>query len=312
MSRFLVTGGAGFIGSHIVEGLVADGHSVAVLDNLSSGRKDNLPQGAELQILDIRSREARAFVESIKPDVLIHTAAQISVRESMRDPLADVEINVAGLVNLLQACQSHLKPYVVFLSTGGAMYGEQDVFPAPEGHPIRPTSIYGQSKRVGELYLEFWQREFGLGYAALRLSNVYGPRQNPHGEAGVVAIFCERMLAGKSPVIYGSGEQTRDFVYVGDVVQAVRVAVKERVQGVYNIGTARETSVAALCEMTKFALGVDFKIEQAPAKPGEQMRSAIDAQLAFTTFGWKALTTLEAGLQKTAVWFKQHGARSHS
>lgn len=285
MAKILVTGGAGFIGSHIVDAFLGEGHQVVVIDDLSSGRRENLPDKAEFHRLDIRSLEARSLIEAEKPRALIHTAAQISVRESLQNPLFDVEVNVAGLVNLLCACRGPGAPYFVFLSTGGAIYGEQDVFPAPEEHAIRPTSVYGLSKRAAEMYLDFWHRELGLKFAALRLANVYGPRQNPHGEAGVVAIFNQFLLSGKVPVIYGSGEQTRDFVFVQDVARAVLAVFKGQVPGIYNIGTGRETSVNQLYGLIAAAQASSQPARYEAERAGEQMRSCIDSGLALESFG---------------------------
>jgi UDP-glucose 4-epimerase len=304
MARIVVTGGAGFIGSHIVEGFLSAGHSVTVIDNLSSGVRENLFPQAEFVEIDIRSKEVRDVLRKAAPDIVVHTAAQMSVRMSMEDPTFDADVNVVGLVNILQSFETGKLPFFVFLSTGGAIYGEQDSFPAPENHPLRPTSIYGLAKRVGELYLEFWGRELGLKHAELRLGNVYGPRQNPHGEAGVVAIFNKKLIAGETPTINGSGEQTRDFVYVKDVARAVQTVSEKQVQGIFNIGTGRETSVNMLYAMIIKALGSATKANYGDAKAGEQMRSSIDASAALKAFNWKAEVSLEAGCQETSDWFR--------
>lgn len=304
MAKALVTGGAGFIGSHIADMLVSLGHQVTIVDDLSSGVRENVNPKATLKVLDICSVEARTEIGKLEPEILIHAAAQMSVRVSMEDPAKDTRINLLGLTNILQSFQGRKLPYFMFLCTGGALYGEQKTYPAPENDPIRPSSCYGLAKYVSELYLDLWQREFGLKYASLRLGNVYGPRQNPHGEAGVVAIFCKTLLSGKTPTINGTGEQTRDYVYVEDVVNAFRLALAERVEGSYNIGTARETSVTDLYGMIAKSLGSNVKATHGPAKVGEQLRSVIDFQSAQKSFDWQPQVPIEEGVKRTAEWFK--------
>jgi UDP-glucose 4-epimerase len=305
MAKIIVTGGAGFIGSHIVDRLRA-GNEIHVIDDLSSGIRENLSDGVVLHELDIRSEQAADLVARLSPDVLVHAAAQISVRISMDRPSVDTDINVTGLINLLTPlCHNAAGTHVVFLSSGGACYGEQEVYPAPESHPIRPESVYGLSKRVGEMYLEFWSRVWGVTSTSLRLSNVYGPRQNPHGEAGVVAIFCERLLAGKDIVVNGTGEQTRDFVFVGDVAEAVDQAVQKRAVGEYNIGTARETSIISLAKDLRERVCPTAKIDFSPAKPGEQMRSVIDNTLAAKVLSWRPTVGMSAGLEQTLDWYRR-------
>ncbi len=309
MAKVIVTGGAGFIGSHIVDLLISNGHSVEVIDDLSSGRAENLPAAVKLHKLDIRSTEARAVIDQLKPDGVVHAAAQMSVRMSMEDPTFDTSVNVSGLVNILDALSRSRTvgapaPFFVFLSTGGAIYGEQESFPATESHRIMPASVYGLSKRVGELYLDFWSRELGLPFAALRLGNVYGPRQNPHGEAGVVAIFNQKLLKNEIPTINGTGEQTRDFVYVADVARAVVTALEKRVTGTYNIGTGKETSVNELYDQICRAVGHRPEPNRVPAKAGEQMRSVIDAGAAGRSLGWHPEMTIERGLEATTAWFR--------
>lgn len=305
MAKIIVTGGAGFIGSHIVDRL-RSGNELHVIDDLSSGSKENLTAEVELHELDIRSKQASELVARIEPDVLVHAAAQISVRISMDRPSVDTDINVTGLINLLTPlCHTSNKAHVVFLSSGGACYGEQEVYPAPESHPVRPESVYGLSKRVGEMYLEFWSRVWGITSTSLRLSNVYGPRQNPHGEAGVVAIFCERLLAGKDITVFGTGEQTRDFVYVGDVADAVSRAVETRIVGEFNIGTSQETSIGWLAKDLRDRICPQAGVSFAPAKAGEQMRSVIDNASAAKSLTWRPQVELATGLQQTLDWYRQ-------
>ena len=306
MARAIVTGGAGFIGSHIVDALLSGGHEVEIIDDLSSGSEANVPKGAKLHRMDIRSAEARELLAKRQPDLLVHCAAQISVRISMENPVLDTETNVVGLVNLLHAFAGNKYPHLVFLSTGGAIYGEQDYFPATESHPTKPASVYGLAKRVSELYLDLWGRQYGLTWTALRLANVYGPRQNPHGEAGVVAIFSQRLLRNQGAVINGEGTQTRDFVYVGDVAAAAKAVAEKKVTGTFNIGTGRETSVNELYEIIRKNIGSELRAQHAEAKAGEQMRSCIDASLATKTFGWKPSMNIENGLKATVEWFKSH------
>jgi len=307
MAKVCVTGGAGFIGSHLVEMFIQSGHEVFVIDDLSTGFRENLTSEVALHQVDICSEEAAKLILNEKPSIIVHAAAQMSVRVSMENPLLDSRVNVVGIANLLHAAKE-LKdqPRLVFLSTGGAIYGEQNNFPANEEHSILPTSLYGINKFVGERYLDLWHRSYGLSYAALRLGNVYGPRQNPHGEAGVVAIFYQLLLSEKTPTIYGSGEQTRDFVYVSDVVEAVRVASISNESGSFNIGTGLETSVNELYGEICATIKSELTPNYAEARAGEQQRSSIDPAKAAEVFKWRPSFDLKAGLEKTAQWFRSN------
>lgn len=305
MANVLITGGAGFIGSHVADLFCAAGNSVSIIDDLSSGCRENVPQRARLHVVDIRSPEAVRILKAEQPSIVVHAAAQMSVRLSMEDPVHDAELNVVGMVNVLNALRGlPQSPRFVFISTGGAIYGEQSAFPAAEDHPQRPASVYGLAKKVGEMYLEFWQREFGLRGCVLRLANVYGPRQNPHGEAGVVAIFCKMLAQAARPTIYGSGRQTRDFVYVEDVARAVFMAANSAADGIYNIGTGKESSINEIYSALARAFDSNLEAQYAPGKPGEQMRSSIDASRARRELGWSPELSVEQGLARTASWFR--------
>ncbi|HMO01934.1 MAG TPA: GDP-mannose 4,6-dehydratase [Oligoflexia bacterium] len=307
--KCLLTGGAGFIGSHVVDNLKARGiDQLLVIDNLSSGSKANLTNGVELFEIDIRDNAARDALKKFEPDAIIHLAAQISVRKSMEDPRFDLDVNVSGLVNLLQATlELPQKPHFIFISTGGAIYGEQNFFPATEDHPTNPASAYGLAKRVGEMYLDLWSKEYGLQYCSLRLSNVYGPRQSPHGEAGVVAIFCKRLLNGQPLIVNGDGLQTRDYVYALDVANAVGEVVEKEIRGIYNIGTGIEHTVLdIITELKKSSTRAEKVIvEHAPPKPGEQKRSVISYNRAKEAFGWEPTVGFEKGIQETLAWFSK-------
>ncbi len=299
-----VTGGAGFIGSHVADALVAAGHRVLIVDDLSSGRKENVPARARLETLDIRSQKAADLIRAEGVEVLVHHAAQMDVRHSVEDPRFDADVNIGGLLNLLEAGRRGRLRQVVFASTGGAIYGDQDQYPADEGHPQRPLSPYGVSKLAGERYLYFFHRQYGLDVTCLRYANVYGPRQNPHGEAGVVAIFMNRLLEGSTPVINGDGAQTRDYVFVADVVRANLAAIGHGGFAVYNVGTAVETDVNALYDGIRNALGGGPEAAHGPAKPGEQRRSCIDPARISEHLGVQVDTPLDEGLARTAEWFR--------
>ncbi|HOC44531.1 MAG TPA: NAD-dependent epimerase/dehydratase family protein [Thermoanaerobaculales bacterium] len=308
-STICVTGGAGFIGSHVAEALVASGHRVIILDDLSSGRRENVPAGAELAVLDVRSREAADLVVARGVEILVHHAAQMDVRRSVEDPRFDADVNILGLLNLLEAARRGRVRQVVLASTGGAIYGEQDAFPAGEDHPVRPLSPYGVAKLASERYLYFYHQQYGLDATCLRYANVYGPRQNPHGEAGVVAIFLHRLLAGQQPVINGDGLQTRDYVFVGDVVNANLAAIGRPAFGIFNVGTGIETDVNTLFAHLHRAIGSGPAAVHGPGKPGEQLRSSISSALLERELGVVIATPLADGLARTAVWFRDHAAR---
>jgi len=292
----LVTGGAGFIGSHVAEALVARGEDVVVLDDLSSGKRENLPEGAELVEGDIREPQEEPFA-GVKPDICFHLAAQADVRVSVARPEHDARINVIGTINLLEAAREH-GTQLVFSSTGGAIYGECDG-PAPEDAPRQPLAPYGTSKLAGEEYLATYNRLHGTKHVVLRYGNVYGPRQDPHGEAGVVAIFFKRFLSGEQPRIFGDGKQTRDYVYAVDVVRAT-LAAAGRDGGVYNVGTGRETSVVELFDLCRRVAGKEsVEPEFAPPRPGELQRSVLDVSRAVDDLGWRPEHSLEEGLRET-------------
>lgn len=299
-----VTGGAGFIGSHLVEGFLGRGCRVLVIDDLSSGRRENLPPGAELHVLDIRSPDAAALVTESGCDLLVHLAAQMDVGRSVADPVFDADVNVCGTLNLLEAARRGSVRQVLFASTGGAMYGEQESYPAPEEHPARPVSPYGVSKLAVERYLYFYHHQYGLAATCLRYANVYGERQNPHGEAGVVAIFLHRLLAGETPTINGDGEQTRDYLHVSDVVAANLAAAGRPGFHVYNVGTGREISVLDLYRGLARAAGSQAVAAHGPPRPGEQRRSSIDGSRAQRELGLAPPLPLDEGLQRTADWFR--------
>jgi UDP-glucose 4-epimerase len=306
----LVTGGAGFIGSHVTDVFLDAGHEVWALDDLSSGRRENLHPEVRLVVADIRSPDAARMVEAERFDVMCHLAAQMDVRRSVTDPRFDADVNVAGFLNLLEAARKSGVRKVVFSSTGGAIYGEQDVYPAPETHPTRPVSPYGVSKASGELYLGYYRAQYGLRSTALRYANVYGPRQNPHGEAGVVAVFSERLLRGDGCTVNGTGEQTRDFVFGPDVARANLLAATGDVEGPVNVGTGIETDVNRLYALLARAAGVERPAQHAPAKPGEQLRSSVDPSRAAKVLGWRPTVVLEEGLRRTVVWFRAGSPRT--
>ena len=303
--KVCITGAAGFIGSHLSEAFLAAGWQVLAIDDLSSGKRENLPAEVELHVLDIRSPEAAALLETSGAEVLVHQAAQMDVRRSVADPALDADINVVGTLRLLEAARKGGIRQVLFASTGGAIYGEQDVFPATEEHPLRPLSPYGVSKLAVERYLYFYSVTYGLDTTCLRYANVYGERQNPHGEAGVVAIFLDRLLAGSVPTINGDGLQTRDYVHVSDVVRANLAVVGLRGFNVFNVGTGIESSVLELFDGLTKALGIEAKAEHGPAKPGEQRRSVIDPGKLRRELLLPAPLPLAEGFARTARFFSE-------
>ena len=302
--KILVTGGAGFIGSHIVNAYIDGGHDVIVIDNLSSGEMRLVNPKAKFYHLDIHSPEVKTILEKEKITVINHHAAQISVSASVSNPLFDANSNIIGTLQLLQNAVSLKIEKFIFASTGGAMYGEQKTFPASEEQPCKPLSPYAISKLSAETYINYFGTQYGLNTTVLRYSNVYGPHQNPHGEAGVVAIFCERLLKDQQPIINGDGEQTRDFVYVQDIVQANIIALNPQCSGLFNVGTGKETSVNSLTRYLIKASAIAVSIEHGPAKKGEQKRSSIDSAKLLKGFGWKPSVSVEEGLLETFKYFK--------
>jgi UDP-glucose 4-epimerase len=299
--RAIVTGGAGFIGSHVVDALVAQDAEVAVVDSLVHGSKDNVSAAAELHVRDIREPLDDVF-DAVRPEAVFHLAAQADVRVSVERPVEDAEVNVLGTVRILESARKH-GAQVVFSSTGGAIYGDC-TRPAPEDSPCEPLSPYGTAKLAGEEYLRAFNRLYGTRHIALRYGNVYGPRQDPHGEAGVVAIFLGALLRGEQARIFGDGSQTRDYVYVGDVARATISTIGHE-GGVFNVGTGRETSVTELYELCARVAGSDMPAEHAPARLGELQRSYLDTTLAAETLGFSAMVDIEDGLRSTWDWVRK-------
>jgi UDP-glucose 4-epimerase len=305
--RALVTGGAGFIGSTLVDALVGAGAQVSVVDDLSRGRREQLNAGADFHQLDVVDDRLAALVASIAPEIVFHEAAQIDVRRSVAEPVLDTRINVLGTVNILEASVRAGVRRLVFASSGGALYGDTDVLPTPETHPCVPASGYGAAKLAGETYGSVFHQVHGLDFIALRYGNVYGPRQDPRGEAGVVAIFAERLLAGSDAVINGDGTQTRDYIFVDDVVDANLRAAETTALGAFNIGTGRQCDVNELYSHIARAAGVERAPQHATAKPGEQRTSCLDVTRAAELLGWRPRVPLEEGISRTVDWFAGRG-----
>ena len=305
--RILITGGAGFIGSNITDAYLAAGHDVAVVDDLSSGSADNVDPRARWYRVDIRDAALEAVFAEERPEVVCHHAAQVSVRRSVESPQTDADVNVLGSLNVFEAARRHGTRRIVFASTGGAIYGEQTGPPADETHPCRPRSPYAVAKLAIEHYLDYFRVTFGLEAVVLRYANVYGPRQDPHGEAGVVAIFMQRILAGLAPTIFGDGEQVRDFVYVEDVVAAnlaaLRVAVAAEDMAIFNIGTGRATSVNALWRVIQPLARPRVGAYHEPVRSGDVRRSVLDPSRAAGQLGWRPAVGIEEGLARTWAWF---------
>lgn len=301
--KILVTGGAGFIASHITDLFIESGHEVTVLDNFCTGKRENLNPDAHLVEADIGSESAYELVKQGGFDVIDHHAAHIHVGRSVENPLHDAEVNIMGSLNLLRgAKESGTVKQIIFASTGGAMYGDKPT-PFNELMPPQPLSPYGISKRAVELYLYFYQNQFGINYTALRYANVYGPRQNPEGEAGVISIFLEKLKNKQQPVINGDGKQTRDYVYVKDVARANLLALQKRVSGEINIGTNVETDVNQIYELVKQAAGTSIEAEHGPERPGEQRTSSLNYAKAKEILGWEPSVSLQTGMAETAAYF---------
>jgi UDP-glucose 4-epimerase len=302
--RILVTGGAGFIASHVVDAYVAKGHDVVVVDNLSTGVKENLNPRATFVEVDLQSPKLEEVFRSYPFDVVNHHAAQIDVRKSVEDPSFDATTNIVGGIRLYELARKQGVKKIIFASTGGAIYGEQDYFPADEEHPARPISPYGIAKLSNEKYLYYYKEVYGIEYVVLRYANVYGPRQNPHGEAGVVAIFCNKFVAGGQPVINGDGLQSRDYTFVADVVNANVLALQYRDSAIFNVGTGIEKDVNAVFRALRESLSPNSPEQHGPARLGEQRRSVISYKRVERELGWKPTVSIDEGLRITANWFK--------
>lgn len=302
--RVLVTGGAGFIGSHVTDAFLARGDDVSVVDDFSSGPPGRLDPGAILHKLPVTDAPSlSAAVQDFRPELICHLAAQIDVRASVTDPAADAQVNVTGTINVLEAARA-AGARVLFASSGGALYGRDAPVPAPEQAPTEPESPYGLAKLCAERYIGLYNRLHGTRHAVLRLANVYGPRQDPAGEAGVIAVFCAAVLAGNRPLIYGDGAQTRDYVHVGDVVRAFLAAARTGLPGTWNIGTGTEVSVLDLVAIIAGIAGKQVTPEFAPARPGELLRSAVSADLAARELDWRPATALEDGIRGVFQWIQ--------
>lgn len=304
--KILVTGAAGFIASQIADAFIEEGHQVVILDDLSTGYEKNINPKAKFVKANICDKSLEKLFESEKFDVVNHHAAQMDVRRSVKDPEFDATTNILGTINLLQNCVKFGVKKFMFASTGGAVYGEQDYFPADEKHNQQPKSPYGISKLAVEKYLYFYHSEHKLNYTILRYANIYGPRQNPFGEAGVVAIFSTKLLKGEQPIINGHGKQTRDYVFVGDVVKANLLGLKDEVSDVYNIGTGIETDVNQLFHFINNITRANKEEKHGPTAAGEQLRSVITSDKLFNKFGWRPSTKLEDGLMVTVEFFKNN------
>lgn len=305
--KVLVTGGAGFIGSHVADRLLGDGHDVVILDDLSTGHVEHLQANARFYQMDLMSPWIDELFRIERPEAVVHQAAQASVRRSVEDPVFDAGVNVLGTATLLQASVRHRVRRFLFASTGGALYGDAGVTPTPEDYPTLPVSPYGAAKLSAEVYLRTFNALHGLSYAALRYANVYGPRQDPHGEAGVVAIFTRRLLSGETTRINGDGKQTRDFVYVGDVAEANALALTSDTVGSFNVGTGIETDVNTIFQMLRRLTGSNQPEEHGPPLAGEQRRSVVDARKLEKMLGWRPKTSLDAGLDATVRYFRETG-----
>jgi len=304
MAKILVTGGAGFIGSNVADRFIELGHRVVIVDDLSTGFKKNLHPQAKFYQIDIRSKEVEKIFKREKPEILCHHAAQVDLRRSLVDPIADAGINILGSLNLLYLSSKYKVKKIIFASTAG-VYGEQDYFPAEENHPQRPVSPYGMAKLVIERYLSFYKERYGIDYVTLRYSNVFGPRQRPKGEAGVVAVFCERLLNREKAVINGDGRQTRDFVYVSDVVESNALALNYPESDIFNIATGKETDINRLFGLIKKEAFSSQKEIHGPSVEEEQKRSCLDISKVKKLLGWEPEYSLEEGINKTISFYRE-------
>jgi len=304
--KILVTGGAGFIASHIVDAYIQAGHRVTVVDNLSTGRKENINPKAEFVEMDITDPKIDEIISDAKFDIINHHAAQMNVRVSVEDPVFDAHTNIIGGLRLYESAAKNKVKKIIFASSGGTVYGELNYFPADENHPLNPISPYGISKLTNEYYLKYYKEIHNIDFVALRYSNVYGPRQNPFGEAGVVAIFTNKMLNGEQPVINGDGTATRDYIYVGDVVEANLIALGENVSGIFNIGTGIERDVNTVFWTLKNIIGAVVQEFHGPPKPGELQRNSLSYKKFHQLTGWEPKVSFEEGLRLTVEFFRKN------